>query len=307
MQRIYQRRGGMVSALIMLLLIAGALTASADTVTGLVTGALGPIAEARVRVQGQADPHFVTTGADGRFSLDVGSGGGDIIVTAGHPNYVNEHVVTTGGADVELELEFMGWLDHFSYGSIDPAPTSGEPYRCSGCHIEQYYEKWLNSVMATSVENPYVFSYYLGTDINGDPAGYSYRVEHPETYGDCANCHAPGMASMTTDPEGNLRNLENAPTPPHGLHQLRLVPQGDLGRTEWAAGGDPAEIPHAPAPGLCSPGRGRSDDRSAGRRELRVDGPLLFDGDGGQHPLRHIATWMTMNWAFPARRHTGSG
>jgi hypothetical protein len=192
----------------MLVALSVATPLSADTVSGTVVNQYGPVEEARVRIQTATDPDFVLTDASGNFTLTTPSG--SVTVTAG--KYLNAcgSVTTTGGSTgVEIELHSLTFLDYLAYEWIDPRPDSGEAWRCSQCHT-RFYDQWEASGMANSVDNVYVQSYYNGTDIFGNPAGFGYRVEHPDDYGDCAGCHAPGMASKNLDLTSEAWNLNNA-------------------------------------------------------------------------------------------------
>jgi hypothetical protein len=196
------------AAFIMLLALFAATPLSADTVSGTVVDQFGPVQGARVRVQTDIDPDFVLTDASGHFSLETPAG--NVIVTAGKYLSTCGYVSTTGGSSgVEIELHALNFLDYLAYEWIDPRPDSGAAWRCSQCHT-RFYDQWEASVMATTVDNVYVQSYYNGTDIFGNPAGFGYRVEHPESYGDCAGCHAPGMASKSLDVNSEAWNLNNA-------------------------------------------------------------------------------------------------
>lgn len=195
-------------AIIMLLALCAATPLSADTVSGTVTNQYGPVEGARVRVQTAVDPDFVLTDAGGNFTLTTPAG--NVIVCAG--KYLNTcgSADTTGGSSgVEIELRALTYLDNLDYEWIDPRSDSGAAWRCSQCHT-RFYDQWTASVMATTVDNIYVSSYYNGTDIFGNPAGFGYRVEHPDDYGDCAGCHAPGMASKSLDLTSEDWNLNNS-------------------------------------------------------------------------------------------------
>jgi len=185
----------------------GAIHLGADQVSGTVVNQLGPVEGARVRVQAELDPNFVLTDAQGNFTLETPPG--SVIVCAGKELNTVGSVETTGGSSgVEIVLEALRYLDHFDYEYIDPRPGSSS-WACSQCH-NRFYDQWIDSTMATSVNNPYVLSYYNGTDIFGNPAGFGYRLEHPDSYGDCAGCHAPAMTSTTVVTGGEEWDLNAA-------------------------------------------------------------------------------------------------
>lgn len=197
-----------IAVFALLIAIAAGPPLIADTVSGTVVDEHGPVEGARVRVHTEPDPNFVLTDASGNFTLTTPSG--PVVITAG--KYLNAcgSVETTGGSTgVEIVIEPLTYFDDMAYEWIDPRSDSGHAWRCSQCHT-RFFDQWEVSVMATTVDNVYVRSYYNGTDIYGDPAGFGYRVEHPDDYGDCAGCHAPGMASRSLDLSSEAWNLNNA-------------------------------------------------------------------------------------------------
>jgi len=204
----HRHRGIFSAFVIFLLLLCAATPLAADQVSGTVVNERGPVEGARVRVQTSVDPDFVLTDAGGNFTLETPAG--PVIVCAGKELNTCGYVNTTGGTSgVEIVLQSLTYVDYQAYEYIDPRPDSGAAWRCSQCHT-RFYDQWEASGMANSVDNVYVQSYYNGTDIFGNPAGFGYRVEHPESYGDCAGCHAPGMTSRSVDPTSEDWNLNNA-------------------------------------------------------------------------------------------------
>lgn len=204
----HRRRGIFAAFVIFLMVLCAATPLSAEQVSGTVVNENGPVEGARVRVQADVDPNFTLTDASGNFTIETPAG--PVIVCAG--KYLNTcgDVNTTGGTSgVEIVLQSLSYLDYLAYEYIDPRPDSGAAWRCSQCHTK-FYLQWEVSGMANSMDNVYVQSYYNGTDIFGNPAGFGYRVEHPDNYGDCAGCHAPGMASKNLDLTSEAWNLNNA-------------------------------------------------------------------------------------------------
>jgi hypothetical protein len=163
---------------------------------------------ARVRVQAELDPNFVLTDAMGNFTLETPAGP-VIVCAAKELNTCGCEETSGGSTGVEIELEALSFLDHFTYEYVDPRPSSPNSWRCVQCH-NRFYDQWIDSTMANSVDNVYVLSYYNGTDIHGNPAGFGYRLEHPDSYGDCAGCHAPSMTSTTVEIGGEEWDLNNA-------------------------------------------------------------------------------------------------
>jgi hypothetical protein len=90
---------------------------------------------------------------------------------------------------------------------------------CADCHEDIVHEQWGGSAHALGTQNPRFMSAYDGTDLNGnrsppteyvrhrdyglvplrpDPAepyyGPGFRLDFPESAGNCATCHAPSAA-----------------------------------------------------------------------------------------------------------------
>lgn len=96
---------------------------------------------------------------------------------------------------------------------------------CRDCHGKLIYEEWISSVHALGFSNPLFASMYLGTDLDGnqspetrylsrqdyggiplapDPEvpyyGPGYKLDFPDSAGNCASCHLP--AAALDDPLG---------------------------------------------------------------------------------------------------------
>lgn len=208
-------------------------------VGGIVTDAASnPVPGATVRLQATATA--TTTDEQGRFSIDVPRLGNQVRLTAWAEGYYisggEEHAI---GDEVLLVLTPLHpgddpgyeWLSYRSRAG--PAGTEGEDLGCAACHSRDAngveadlpVDQWLKDAHGNSASNPRFLSMYLGTDVLGnaspptrfverrdyglvplrpDPAlpyfGPGYRLDFPESFGNCAACHTP--AASIGDPYG---------------------------------------------------------------------------------------------------------
>jgi len=206
------------------------------TITGVVKDENGSLAGATVRVQ--TSDRFTTTGGDGRFSLEVDDlGEGPFNLTAWAPGYFcGGPVEASAGQDgVEFLLYAHADVDNPEYAWLPSQyhPGEGEDQGCSECHSSEGtnleytlpVDEWLQDAHSDSAANPRFRSMYTGTDLHGNqsPAtrhGYSrdygsfplrpdpneayygpgYKLDFPDTDGNCAACHTP--AASVNDPYG---------------------------------------------------------------------------------------------------------
>lgn len=195
-------------------LLFGGGTAS---ITGVVVDDHGPVSGATVRVQ--ATDNVTKTLPDGSFSLSGLTPAQEIIVTAWAPGYYVGWTKTVPGGDpVTIKLRSYYTTDNpeynwFSFEGLEGSRSCGE---CMPVH----YQEWLADAHSQSAVNPRFLSMYLGTDIYGnrsaltryafhkdygriplrpDPDqpyyGPGYKLDFPDTAGNCATCHVPAMAA----------------------------------------------------------------------------------------------------------------
>ena len=196
------------------------------TVSGTVSGTGGPLAGARVLVQGcLGEP--VLTDAAGAFTIAVPAAPSVIAAAAvGHYNGcwkagTSECVgVNAGATGLAITLDPLPADD-------DPAYAFRSPETCKPCHGE-IYDQWSRSTMSVTHRNRWVDNLYNGTDI-GMPMGlpsqpinppyFGFLASHVRRngdgsvktlpggapdfrFGECANCHQPeyvGTAPTDTD------------------------------------------------------------------------------------------------------------
>ena len=186
-----------------------------DTVSGLVLDEEGPVAGATVRVQ--ASENATVSAADGTFSLADLTQGVTVTISAWKDAYycakVEGVVPPTGG--LTLSLRRYQTNDNLDYEWIPPVGENS----CASCKAD-VTQIWLeNDAHAASATNPRFLSMYNGTDLEGNQSpltrhGYSrdygsfplrpdlsqpyygpgYKLDFPDTAGNCASCHTPGAA-----------------------------------------------------------------------------------------------------------------
>ncbi len=196
--------------------------ASAIQLSGIVTDGKNPVPGARVRQHGKSN--FVVTDSNGRFTLTVpGEPITSTAITAGKEGWLNGGVLIDPKTSyTTIIIEKVPQEDDASYDFITPhrslvdlrdAPEELEKMRlkshtgfkegCNLCHFEptcylchrDLYDQWNNSQHAKGVVNPWTLNLYDGTDADGNEnTGPGFRLDFPDSPGDCADCHAPTAA-----------------------------------------------------------------------------------------------------------------
>jgi hypothetical protein len=155
----------------------------ADTVIrGRVISTYGPLENARVRIAGEQA--FTLTDRQGRYELRTAHSAGDrVIVTAGKEGWFNNgQIANFSGRMRDIFLNPVYLSDRHDYRFISPVT-------CSRCHIK------LTRYMAHTTSNPKVLDMYYGTDaFNRQGIGPGYKLDNPQSDGNCTTCHAPSAA-----------------------------------------------------------------------------------------------------------------
>jgi hypothetical protein len=103
---------------------------------------------------------------------------------------------------LELALRRYHTDDNPEYPWIDPTPSSTTELACGNCHTT-ILPQWQGNAHGGAISNPRFYSFYNGTDISGTTTvAPGYRLDFPDTTGNCSACHAPGAAvdaPFTTD------------------------------------------------------------------------------------------------------------
>jgi hypothetical protein len=194
-----------------------------DAVSGVVRDGDGPVVGATVRVQ--ATTNATLTDDEGRFTLTGLSEGVAVTISAWKHTYYCAKIeeVVPPASDIALTLRRYQTNDNPDYEWIPPIGTDS----CANCK-PGVTQIWLDNAHAGSGENPRFLTMYNGTDMHGNQSpptryGYSrdygsfplrpdpnrpyygpgYKLDFPNTAGNCAACHTPGAAVDTpygTDP-----------------------------------------------------------------------------------------------------------
>lgn len=157
---------------------------------GRVLSPYGPVENARVRVAGE--DHYVLTDKQGRYLLQaVHPPGVPLRITAGKEGFFNNgQIGNPSGTVRDIFLNPVYLNDRSDYRFISPAT-------CAQCHnkLSRY---WNRSKMAHTSSNPKVLDMFYGTDaFERKGIGPGYRLDNPESNGNCITCHAPSVAASS--------------------------------------------------------------------------------------------------------------
>ena len=154
---------------------------------GRVTSTYGPVENARVRIAGKEQ--YTLTDREGRYEFVAAHRPGTrTIITAGKEGWFNNgQVADRSGRIRDIVLNPIYLDDSPDYRFISPVT-------CSRCHVKltRYYDQ---SKMAHTTSNPKVLDMYYGTDaLLRKGIGPGYRLDNPQSDGNCTVCHAPSVA-----------------------------------------------------------------------------------------------------------------
>lgn len=189
--RFTRRRVAAVSSLIMALLL---LSTAEAAISGRAVRSDNnqPIAGLTIAVQADPASPTTTTGADGRFTLNV-SPSKPVNIAAWKPydhapgavNYATAaEFAVNGQDDVEIRMSVLPVATAQDYQVPSVAV-------CGACHTDQF-QQWQQSVHANAARNVWVRDLFSGDGTPGGSAGYVFTQTHdPGETGFCATCHAP--------------------------------------------------------------------------------------------------------------------
>jgi hypothetical protein len=188
---------------------------SGASIHGRVSDAQGPVVGATVRIQ--ATENATLSGMDGRFSLSELAAGEAVTVSAWKEGYYCAKVEAAipGEQNLAITLHLYQTNDNPNYTWMPPQGENS----CFSCKSD-VTQVWLeNDTHSQSATNPRFLTMYNGTDVAGnqspltrytcsrdygciplppDPAqpyyGPGYKLDFPNTAGNCAACHTPGAA-----------------------------------------------------------------------------------------------------------------
>ncbi len=246
-------------------------------ISGKVTDDNGPIVGALVRIQ--ATETYTLTNKEGYFTLaKLNANDLPIYVTAWSSGYYINGVDASSEEEIKIHLEAHADFDNPNYAWLSSTSQSvqNEDQGCAKCHSSANtefsftlpFDEWLRDAHSQSALNPRFITMYNGTDIEGNRSpptryGYNreygsfplrpdnsssyygpgYKLDFPETNGNCAACHTP-LASVN-DPYGVN------PTTLDGIHKEGV--SCDFCHKIWDVRLDPASgLPYDNMPGVLS-------------------------------------------------------
>jgi mono/diheme cytochrome c family protein len=220
----------------LLLLLAVPAAIWAADISGTVRDSAGPVAGATVRVQGTSVA--TRTGAGGEFSISARPDAVLVALTAYAPGYyiAGPVIARPGDRNVALTFKKHNTDDDATYEWLSAFSAPGRDSACQNCHAEPGqpasrlpFDEWVRDAHGASAGNRRFLSMYNGTDLSGenrspatryfynkdygrvplppDPAlpyfGPGFKLDFPESAGNCAACHLPAAAvrgAYETDP-----------------------------------------------------------------------------------------------------------
>ena len=161
-------------------------------ISGVVTNGTNTIPFAKVRIK--TTQIFTSSDVNGKFTLQGIISTGNLIVTAWIDGYYNgEAAAKVGDTNIVVTLSKLPATDNTNYQFLSPLPNPNSTFNCGNCHAQVILNQWQNDAHSQSAKNPFFFSMYNGTDINGTPnVGFGYKIDFKLTNGNCAACHIPG-------------------------------------------------------------------------------------------------------------------
>jgi hypothetical protein len=173
------------------------------TIRGRVVSNYGPVENARVRIIGEES--YTLTDRQGRYELQTAHSSGQRgIVTAGKEGWFNNgQIAKFSGRTRDTFLNPVYLDDRADYRFISPVT-------CARCHIKltRYYDQ---SKMAHTTSNPKLLNMYYGTDaFNRQGVGPGYKLDNPNSEGNCTTCHAPSAAGSIPASQ-DLKNVLGSP------------------------------------------------------------------------------------------------
>jgi mono/diheme cytochrome c family protein len=176
---------------------------------GLVADQNGsPINKATVRLQGTSSSTLTDLG--GAFLLRTDKATLARHITAWKTGYYNGgQPLSAGLKEYKIVLQPIPVTDNKGYAwrpsfhASFPEEKAGiQP--CKVCHA-RLVNQWEKSSHRRSAVNPLFLFFFKGTNIDGKQAhGPGYRLDFPNSSGNCATCHVPAMAldaPFASDPE----------------------------------------------------------------------------------------------------------
>jgi hypothetical protein len=195
--------------------------------SGVVVDENGPVAGAVVRIQ--TTEKFVVTDDKGAFIFTDLEPDRAVYLTAWAEGYFiggGDVEYLTGEMDLRLELTRHAAEDHIGYPWLSAYAIAGEDGNCQNCHASMDgteaglpFDEWVLDAHGSAATNQRFLTMYAGTDLDGNQSpltrragnrdygavplapdttqpyyGPGYKLDFPDTSGNCAACHAPAAA-----------------------------------------------------------------------------------------------------------------
>ena len=274
--------------------------------SGVVYDDNGPIHGAVVRIQ--TTEYNTTTDEQGQFTLSGRNEIGPTVITAWFPGYYIKAVEPKINSGIKIHLEPHTATDNPDYAWLPSTmhPGEGENQGCGECHSSQKedspfelpVDQWLQDSHSRTATNPIFLTMYRGRDMAGNQSpptryansrdygvfplppdpdkpyyGPGYKVDFPDTAGNCAACHTP-LAAID-DPYGV------DPTALGGT--LAEGVSCDFCHKIWDVHLDDSGLPVANMPGVLS-----FEFRRPGKERQLFFGPLddVAPGDDAFSPIQ---------------------
>ncbi|MFQ6132518.1 MAG: carboxypeptidase regulatory-like domain-containing protein [Armatimonadota bacterium] len=187
------------------------------SVSGFVLDADGPVAGATVRVR--ATDNQTLSAKDGSFTLENLRGGQALTITAWAQGYlIGWTTASPGDRGARITVERHYTADNADYDWFSAEGSRGS--RTCGKCMPGLHAEWQADAHSQSAVNPRFLTTYLGTDTQGNQSpptrhiterdygrrplppdpnrpyfGPGYKLDFPETAGNCATCHVPAAAA----------------------------------------------------------------------------------------------------------------
>lgn len=245
---------------------------NSTTLSGVVRDADGPVAGAVVRVQ--ATTNATRSDGNGRFTLAGLSTGEAVSLTAWAPGYyiAGGEDQVPGKGEVVITLLPLLEQDNPDYVWLSANEKAGLEGNCENCHADSTghlpFDEWVLDAHSQTTENERFLTMYLGTDVHGNQSppteytcspdygcfplppdpdepyyGPGYKLDFPNSAGNCAACHVPAAAANN----------------PYGVDPTTVSGVGaegvacDFCHKVWDVSLDPSNgVPYANMPGVLS-------------------------------------------------------
>ena len=176
----------------------------------------------------------MVTDPEGAFIIEGLVPGQPVTLTAWAPGcfIVAAEDLIPGEEPITIQIEQHAQVDNPEYTWVSPYAAAGDDNNCQNCHSDSTgtlpFEEWLSDAHSQTLSNHRFLTLYSGTDLAGNQSpltryvvsrdygshplppnpnqpyyGSGYKLDFPETQGNCAACHAPGAAvnaPYQTDP-----------------------------------------------------------------------------------------------------------